>query len=156
MFRSATSPFQDTRLSKNPKCTEWTQTDIEHLTLKATCIHSILTPGAKIFIHIALRLFSIRKVAKKIGNALNDLSESKVPCIHITSVSANEAKFKGSLEKSKAIWGRSSVLPLFLLQGHMLAKRKQSWKIVSSKFQQCKTVLCQNHWEGSWGEAWKY
>ena len=41
-FCSMASHFQDirfTKIDKNRKCTEWSQNDLEHLTVKSTCIH---------------------------------------------------------------------------------------------------------------------
>ncbi len=81
------------------------------------------------------------------GNAINDLRMTstlncrKYPVYTVLVWGPMKQKWREVWKTSKAIWGRSSVLPRFLPHDHMLAKRKQSWKIVSSKFQNRKTVL---------------
>ncbi len=60
------------------KCTEWSQSDLEHLTVKLPCMHWILTlPRAQIFIFIiwstSIRFRDTRLSINMIGNAPNYL-----------------------------------------------------------------------------------
>ena len=78
-FCSTNTGFRDIRLRENRKCTEWPQTEVEHLTVKVLCIHIIISPEAQIVVRFALRLavYEIQYVQlslAKIGIAPNNLN----------------------------------------------------------------------------------
>ena len=80
------------KVGENRKCTEWPQTELEHLTVKRTLYTIILNPEAQTLVRFTLRLavsdihHNTRSV--KIGNTPNDpklnlhTQQAKWPCIH--------------------------------------------------------------------------
>ena len=84
-FCSTTIGFRDIRSPENRKCTEWPQTELEHLTVKITPCTLNTYPWGPILVRFALRVFvSEIQYVYKVGENWKGTEWSQIELEHLT------------------------------------------------------------------------
>ncbi len=113
-------PFPRYKFAENRKCTEWPQTELEHLTGKSTLYTLNTYPEAQILVRFALWLAVFEIQGRQNGNAPNDPKlnlntwQSKVPFIH--EILTHEAQILVRFTLRPAVWKISAhfIIPHWL------------------------------------------